>query len=102
MRRRRMLLQSPGGQEDTPLDPDQKQKLDALLNQFEDTLGKISLQHHVINTKGSPPLKMASYCLAPTWKDQLKAEVKYFATAGISVSPWSSPFIPGGRPSQTV
>jgi hypothetical protein len=38
---------------------------------------------HVINTKDYPPLKTASYRLAPAWKNQLKAKVKDFAAAGI-------------------
>ena len=42
-------------------------------------------------------MKTAPYHLAPAWKDQLQAEVKEFAKAGIirpSTSPWSSPIIP--------
>lgn len=61
------------------------------------TPGRVDFLRHAINTKDSPPLKTAPYRLAPAWKDQLKAEVKDLAEAGIiqsSTSPWSSPIIP--------
>ena len=83
------------------LEPDQKQELEELLSLFKDVITpvpvSVSLLQHAINTKDSPPLKTAPYRLAPTWKDQLKTEVKDLADAGIirpSVSPWSSPIIP--------
>ena len=104
----RLIVADEDEEETTPtetqlnyLEPDQKQELEELLSLFEDVItpvpGSVSLLQHAINTKDSPPLKTAPYRLAPTWKDQLKAEVKDLADAGIirpSVSPWSSPIIP--------
>ena len=49
------------------LEPDQKQEL---LSLFEDVIApvpwSVSLLQHAINTKDSPSLKTAPYCLAPT------------------------------------
>ena len=104
----RLIVADEDEEETTPtetqlnyLEPVQKQELEELLSLFEDVItpvpGSVSLLQHAINTKDSPPLKTAPYRLAPTWKDQLKAEVKDLADAGIirpSVSPWSSPIIP--------
>ena len=101
----RLIVADEDEEETTPtetqLNYDQKQELKELLSLFEDVItpvpGSVSLLQHAINTKDSPPLKTAPYRLAPTWKDQLKAEVKDLADAGIirpSVSPWSSPIIP--------
>lgn len=88
-------------QENNSLDSEQKEQLEKLLNSYEDVItptpGRVDFLRHAINTKNSPPLKTAPYRLAPAWKDQLKAEVKDLAEAGIirsSTSPWSSPIIP--------
>ena len=89
------------GPSDSNLDVEQKAELDTLLNSFSDVInttpGRTSLVEHVINTPNSPPLRTAPYRLAPTWKDQLQAEIHDLLAAGIiqpSLSPWSSPIIP--------
>ena len=90
-----------GGEESYSINSEQKEDLEELLNSYADVInptpGRVTLTHHAVNTKDSPPLKSAPYRLAPAWKDQLKAEVKNLAEAGIiqpSTSPWSSPIIP--------
>ena len=68
-------------------------------------MGKVSSTHHTINTGDSPPIRSHPYRIAPGWRAELKEEVLRLVRQGILVpsqSPWSSPILPGGKPSGAI
>ncbi len=74
-------------QDEEVLDTDQRKELEEILFTFTGVInpipGRVHLLQHSINTRDSPPLRIAPHRLLLKWKDQLYTEVKDLLEAGI-------------------
>lgn len=88
---------------DTELSTEQKDRLQALLKQYDDIfaytpdqLGRCSIVQHKIDTGDHPPIRLRSYRTSPANKEEIEKQVTEMLENDIispSVSPWSFPVV---------
>ena len=98
--------------DDTELSPEQRTRLRALLQKYNDVFahnskqpGDSSVVKHKIDTGNHPPIRLRSYRTSPANKEEIDKQVDEMLQAGIispSVSPWSFPVVLVRKPDNSM